>query len=376
MEPENGFLKFHIIPPFFSDGFKALYVRKAYGDLFEIICKNHKADASKKQFRGMAITGTPGIGKSMFLFYILWRLANMEVKGAVILHRRADLGLIYVFQKDGGWIALDSKDILLLLIEPSTWYLTDSLLLPVGGAKAVTIVVSSPAEKYYSKFLECSHVAPLHYLPIWSLDELKLVAPLYNKSEDVVKERFRLIGGLPRFVLETDMNLDAMIDAKIGKMLSKKPMAIPSAETARENKLSHRLMHFKVEPPCYTEYKLVVASEYVRKKYSEAFDYQEEQELRHQLSFHKDIPPRASSVGDSFEHYVNRLLSAGGEFSVRSLDGGFEEKMVFPPTEIQEFKEISECTNPGIYYIPLAKDFRCIDSLIVGSGIFPDNDIT
>ena len=362
IEPENGFLKFHIMPPFFPDGFKALYVRKAYGDLFEIICK--------KQFRGMAITGTPGIGKSMFLFYILWRLANMGVKGAVILHRRADLGLIYVFQKDGGWIALDRKDILLFLIEPSTWYLTDSLLLPVGGAKAITIVVSSPAEKYYSKFLECSHVAPLHYLPIWSLDELKLVAPLYNKSEDVVKERFRLIGGLPRFVLETNVNLDAMIDAKIGKMLSKKPMAIPSAETAGENKLSHRLMHFKVEPPCYTEYKLVIASEYVRKKYSEAFDYQEEQELRHQLSLHKDIPPRASSVGDSFQHYVNRHLSAGGEFSMRSLDGRFEEKMLFRPKESQRFKEFSECTNPGIYYIPLAKNFSCIDSLIVGVGYF------
>ena len=331
---EERLLHFDHIPPFFPDGFKALYVRKAYEDLFEIICKNHKADASEEQFRGMAITGTPGIGKSVFLFYILWRLANMKVEGTVILHRRADLGLIYVFQKDGGWIALDRKDILLLLIEPSTWYLTDSLLSPVDGAKGVTIVVSSPAEKHYSKFLECSHVAPLHYLPIWSLDELRLVAPLYNKSEDVVKERFRLIGGLPRFVLKTNMNLEAMIDAKIGKMLSKKPMAIPSAETTGENKLSHRLMHFKVEPPCYTEYKLVVASEYVRKKYSEAFDYQEEQELKHQLSLHKDIPPRASSTGDSFEHYVNRLLSAGGEFSMRSLDGRFEEKMVFPPTEI------------------------------------------
>ena len=125
------------------------------------------------------------------------------------------------------------------------------------------------------------------------------------------------------------MNLEAMIDAKIGKMLSKKPMAMPSAETAGENKLSHRLMHFKVEPPCYTEYKLVVASEYVRKKYSEAFDYQEEQELRHQFSLHKDIPPRASSVGDSFEHYVNRHLSAGGEFSMRSLDGRFERDNTF-----------------------------------------------
>ena len=99
----------------------------------------------------------------------------MEAEGAVILHRRADLGLIYVFQKDGGRIALDSRDICSLLRDPDTWYLTDTLLPPPGPQKAITILVSSPSEEYYSEFLKCSHVAPLHYLPTWSLDELKLV---------------------------------------------------------------------------------------------------------------------------------------------------------------------------------------------------------
>jgi hypothetical protein len=110
----------------------------------------------------------------------------MEIKGTVILHRRADLGPIYVFQREGCWIALDSKDILLLLMDPTIWYLTDALLQSPDGAKGVTIVVSPPEEKYYSKFLDLSHVAPLHYLPIWSLEELKLVASSYGKNENMV----------------------------------------------------------------------------------------------------------------------------------------------------------------------------------------------
>ena len=52
----------------------------------------------------MAITGTPGTGKSVFLFYILWRLANGETTKTVILHRNSDFGRIYVFQNDGSWM--------------------------------------------------------------------------------------------------------------------------------------------------------------------------------------------------------------------------------------------------------------------------------
>ena len=80
MEPENGFLKFDPRSSLLPKTMKKLYIRKAYEDLFTIICKNLEEKDIEKRLTGIAITGTPGIGKSMFLFYILWRLANMETK--------------------------------------------------------------------------------------------------------------------------------------------------------------------------------------------------------------------------------------------------------------------------------------------------------
>ena len=292
---------------------KKLYIRKAYEDLFTIICKNLEEKDIEKRLTGIAITGTPGIGKSMFLFYILWRLANMETTKTVIIHRKFERGGIYVFQNSGCWETFNYSDVAGLLKDDSTytWYLTDTLEPSPARVKAVTILVSSPSEKYYSEFLEDSSVPPLHYLPVWSLEELKLTAESYSKSPEEVEKRFNMIGGIPRYVLEKDMDLEAMIDEKIGKLLSNNILQLPTFERAQENEISHRLVHFKVEPPCYTKYELVMASQYVREKYSEVREDRQEQLVRSFVSLFEDVSLVAASIGNMFEGYAHRQLSAG-----------------------------------------------------------------
>ena len=87
MKPENEFLKFDPRSGLLPEELKELYIRKAYEDLFQIICNNLNSDnEAKRRFHSMAIARTQGIGKSVFLFYILWRLANMETTKTVILH--------------------------------------------------------------------------------------------------------------------------------------------------------------------------------------------------------------------------------------------------------------------------------------------------
>ena len=71
---------------------------------------------------------------------------------------------------------------------------------------AITILVSSPSEKYYGDFMKLLPIPPLHYLPTWSLEELKRVAHVYFKSPEVVEERFNMIGGIARYVLEEEGN--------------------------------------------------------------------------------------------------------------------------------------------------------------------------
>ena len=305
----------------------------------------------------------------MFLFYVLWRLANIESTKTVILHRQMNHKRIYVFQNGGCWIVSSGADIQMFLTDPDTWYLTDALLTPPDSVEAVTILVSSPAEKYYSDFLKYSSTSPLHYLPTWSLDELKRVAHVYSKSPEEVEKRFNMIGGVPRYVLEKDVNLEETINEKIGKLLLKNIMLLPTFEGATEKEISHRLVHFEVKPPCYTKYEPVIASQCVRRKYAEARRDRLEQMLRSVFSFFKNVSYMGASIGFLFESHANRQLSAGGKFRMRSLDDKIETEIELSPRTSQIFQDISECTNPNIYYIA-EQNFPCIDSLIVGVGYF------
>jgi hypothetical protein len=366
---EKGFLHFSVKPEFFPDLMKSLYVRKSYEDLFGIIWGKLNPKDPKRLGR-IAITGTPGIGKSMLLIYVLWRLAQMEDTKTVILRRFSDAGRIHVFQNDGCWITRTLDDVDKFLSESTTWYLADALLDQPGRRNASTVLVSSPSEKYYSEFFKFIPIPPLHYLPIWSLKELKLVGPSYYRNENVVKERFNKVGGIVRYVLEEDGDLEVKIKSKIEKLLKSKSIKLPSSEETWKDDISHRLVHFKVDQSCYTKCTLIMASEYVRKMFFEALHERDDEEIRRFISLFKNVPGAASASGILFERRANRLLSAGGEFLVRSLDDGSEKKVKFPPTMPEEFTTLSACTNPAIYYTPEAENFPCIDSLIPGIGYF------
>ena len=88
------------------------------------------------------------------------------------------------------------------LCDPSTWYLVDSPLSPPGDVRAATIFVSYPDRSRFKTFLKYSGGVLPHYLPVWSLKELKITAGLYSRDLDVVEKRYDLIGGIPRHVLE------------------------------------------------------------------------------------------------------------------------------------------------------------------------------
>jgi hypothetical protein len=158
------------------------------------------------------------------------------------------------------WRTRTLGDVEWLLENPATWYLTDALLQSPEEAKAVTIMVSSPSEKYYSEFLKYSHVAPLHYLPVWSLDELKFVAPSYQRGIEEVEERYDVIGGLSRYVLEKKVDLVELIARLIEKLDLNRFVPIALGEVSKEDQPRHRIVHFKAKTPLYWRRTLTRAS--------------------------------------------------------------------------------------------------------------------
>lgn len=60
----------------------------------------------------------------------------------------------------------------------------------------VTVAVLLPSRKYCSGHLKYTSTVPLHYLPYWSLEELKRVTHVYSKASKKVEDWFGMIGEL------------------------------------------------------------------------------------------------------------------------------------------------------------------------------------
>ena len=368
LRDKEGILDFPVEPRFISVHLKKLYIRESYKDLFKIICENRKLKEFDRLHR-MAITGTSGIGKSAFLIYILWRLANEKKTKTVIYRRQNDGELAYVFQNDGCWETSNISGLLRFFDDPDTWYLTDSLMPPPEERNATTILVSSPVGKFYKAFLKYSGTAPLHYLPVWSLKELKLMAPYFGRKPRLVESRFAQIGGIPRYVLEKNENLEVLIKRFLYKLSLEKLGVISRGELSNEDETSHLLVQFQVNST-YSDFTLDVGSDYIMDKILTRHVGEREQKVRDFIADTEGSSVLSGAHARAFKGYAHRILSAGGKFLVRSLDDGETHELNLSKRTFTMFYDFSECDDPEAYYKPSKVNNPCVDSIILNVGYF------
>ena len=75
----NGLLDFGMINPI-EGTFRTIIARKCYFNLWNIL---NGPDAKQNNL----ITGSPGIGKSMFLLFVMWKL-KLDGKSFVYIHHK------------------------------------------------------------------------------------------------------------------------------------------------------------------------------------------------------------------------------------------------------------------------------------------------
>ena len=68
MSADDGFLHLPPVKDLIKEDNSTIYIRKSYKDLFNIILHNLNLKRPKKRLHCIVITGTPGIGKSIFYF--------------------------------------------------------------------------------------------------------------------------------------------------------------------------------------------------------------------------------------------------------------------------------------------------------------------
>ena len=193
-----------------------IFVRDCYKEMYDIIMKMNKEEDLDKKRRSFLITGTPGIGKSLFALYFIKRYLDENNGSAPFGFQRerriADIntseGNLYVGVPSGKY-----------RFEKNLPFFCDAVdkFEPNGpGLPKLMIVTSSPDNARFKEYVKDNFVVRLT-MPVWSSDELSRMYDAFEMErlhERVIKienkgivwnqNLYSIYGGVPRSIQSLD----------------------------------------------------------------------------------------------------------------------------------------------------------------------------
>ena len=187
---------------------KKLYIRQCYRDLYD------QSIAVMKKFQSEGVTlftGTPGIGKSMFLLYYIFRLIADQGTEALRFAFQCESTWYYLFERlSVGANFTQTVKVCRGDNPPKCLLLADltSVSEPAYGA-TWTCIFSSPNEGRYKEIMKNStHIK--YIMPTWTEQELSCIEA--NSSK--LRELYEWYGGVPRHVFPSQKVNDAFDDVR------------------------------------------------------------------------------------------------------------------------------------------------------------------
>jgi len=223
----------------------------------------------EKRSQGAVVLGTPGIGKSAFAWYVVWKALNMGK--TVLFHHFLSNNEYLLFRGDEPVQVLDKFPEFYFSDEEreNMVFVVDTA--PPRGYFCYTVLVSSPDYKVVKEFLKTSSVHR-YFFPTHTLHELKSMRDSCFggnsvqgdklSDEELTRRYFELFGGVPRFALCDVANSDA--DMLIGEMVSKASEMLRSQSIYFRPEdvydLSHRVFHLIVSRETFQIEEIAFAS--------------------------------------------------------------------------------------------------------------------
>lgn len=333
--------------------------------------------------RHAIIIGTPGIGKSLFLFYLLWKL--LQNKGERVLFVYGDDKIYYDGQ--GGVFEIDQLPPVLNhdFWTKDLWCLFDAkkknTINWLPFTKCSFILSTSPRKDLYNDFKKEEPEPLWNYMPIWTEEEMQnLATNCFPGRNDTWRQRFEILGGVPRFVFEkirtdaTELVLIACTQCDLNDVIR---IIGPHSTISDKTKVVHTLIHMDSVAPfdeCSVQYASQTVLEIiVRKKGDEA-----RREMQSLLASCNGNPLASALCGYIFEPYAIDLLEKGGTFTCRQLVHGNTRditanfELEIPPSinVRQTADNVETGQSPNQLYVPKTKNYTALDAWMPGIGGF------
>ncbi|OWY91922.1 Crinkler (CRN), partial [Phytophthora megakarya] len=297
-----------------------LYVRSSYKSIANQALL--KVDPIRRKYA--VVTGTPGIGKSVFVYYVMWRLIKDKKR---VLFFASDGNFYFDGTTMFTYEALPSKSNLQFW-STDLWCLVDSVDptsipgLPYLGCSI--LLASSPRRDCIGEFKKLVPTPDVFYMPLWTKEEVAEIAPMYPSAADVWQNRFECLGGVPRLVLQ-DIRKDPqelLTNACTSCSLDDCIMLVSiDSEISSKTKIVQTLIHIHSQEP-YQDDEVVYASDLAMSVIVRTKWVLVRAKLQQLLATSDGNRLVQALCGYIFEPYCMNLLENGGKFKYRELLSG------------------------------------------------------
>eukprot|EP00195_Chlamydomonas_chlamydogama_P008570 CAMPEP_0202890160 /NCGR_PEP_ID=MMETSP1392-20130828/660_1 /ASSEMBLY_ACC=CAM_ASM_000868 /TAXON_ID=225041 /ORGANISM="Chlamydomonas chlamydogama, Strain SAG 11-48b" /LENGTH=584 /DNA_ID=CAMNT_0049573679 /DNA_START=72 /DNA_END=1826 /DNA_ORIENTATION=+ len=344
-----------------------IMVRKCYEDFLEIIQEQMYKGVTK-----IVITGSPGIGKSYFLYYLLHHLKSLPDKPVVVLSGPGKTMPSLCFHGDNVYDG-EFPAFTEYLKDPNTWYLVDGHVPHFCNAK--TVLAASPNQKLYRAFLKLEG-ATRRTMPEWTKEELDTCRlRMYGTLDQAtMDDRYNKWGGRPRFVLEKaeDKSQQAQLDEAIDKS-TLLPTLRSLGESTSSSEASDCLLTIQVGPD-YIETYVTFASVYIQERVLSKLSKVNRDDIDMWLDSTEGRPTFGTIRGLVFERIThNDICSGNFEVICKDLETGALVKDPFPlPVKRMAFKDYSELSTAAdqVYCTPASPTLGAVDALMKPCHLF------
>ena len=238
-----------------------IYVRDCWESLY-IAIRNIQAE---DHISNIVVTGSPGIGKSLFALYFMWRWYNENPTSDGFVYETTPDELRY-FSNDS--VAVYTRNDCYKIPSGIPYFVdlkarVEPIIDEFGWVPQFTVVFSSPDSARFKEFLKTGRQL---VMPPWQASEIleaHSLIPKYRQiNREIVDSQFEIYGGVPRYVFgekrtEGRRSMDEALGAK-GIECSKKVFSFAHDEV--EPALSHLILQMVPTDDTFRRYVLLPAT--------------------------------------------------------------------------------------------------------------------
>jgi hypothetical protein len=312
----------------------SFFVRDCYPAYYDKIIESLTVHTSTKRL--ISVTGTPGIGKSIFYLYFFLKYKKEHpderlLTASYTKERKLEECKLWKSANEVNAGCKDGEDPLLVKEYESIPKDACALYLYDGppdmkpkGSSTKMIAFTCPNAGWFgmtSKYEEHSKV----YMPNWTLSEIEMAndALQLKLAQNDLKVRFDLFGGTVRYTLVPDATFvedgRSYIQTALSKISTIDQVRDCFEGTSSLDQIVHRLMHYNVCETDWTKATLKPASKFVAALMQERLDKKLDSDRRRLMHWLDGAGSASAFAGWLFENFVHEIFLKGVSFSMRSL---------------------------------------------------------